>query len=87
MVPGGKPQREGRGQVPYPKLLLSGAKFSRRSFMMRARLWQEGTPYRTHESSAFTLVVSQLVWDLEPERKAQQLQCELKPIDHRVGVI
>jgi hypothetical protein len=30
--------------------------------MMCARLWQEGSLYRIHESSGLTLVVSQLVW-------------------------
>jgi hypothetical protein len=30
--------------------------------MMRARLWREGLPYRIHEPSALTPVVSQLVW-------------------------
>ncbi|MFG1192847.1 hypothetical protein [Xanthobacter flavus] len=55
-------QREGRGEVPPPKSDLFWSAFSRRSFMMRARLWQEGPPYRIRESSALTLVVSQLVW-------------------------
>jgi hypothetical protein len=30
--------------------------------MMRARSWWEGSLYRIRESSAFTLVVSWLVW-------------------------
>jgi hypothetical protein len=30
--------------------------------MMRVRMWWEGPSYRIRESSALTLVVSQLVW-------------------------
>ena len=30
--------------------------------MMHARLWREGSPFRIHEFSGLTLVVSQLVW-------------------------
>jgi hypothetical protein len=44
------------------RLRLFGSAFSRRSFMMRARLWREGPPYRIRESSPLGLVVSQLVW-------------------------
>jgi hypothetical protein len=43
------------------RLRLSWSAYSRHSFMMRARLWRGRPPYRIRESSALTLVVSQLV--------------------------
>lgn len=48
--------------------------------MMHARLWREGSPFRIHESSGLTLVVSQLVWALGASGKLNNYNVNSNPL-------
>jgi len=62
------------------RLRLSWSAYSRHSFMMRARLWRGGLPYRIHESNALALVVSQLVWTRGVSGKLNNYNANSNPL-------